>query len=253
MDNPRVPSESFELAFFKRDVGGEYWLFFTCVHEAEAIITFFAVPVIIVLTKYEALVERVKDKLLGREPSKEEVRRHAQSNIMKPIRRAAYPPAGYVQTHRELSFFYMMILINCCFISRSWRWVRHAFGEDSWNDTDHWTGRHICNGATGIGTLTLPASISECPQVDICLIMLECHTCDWYEPCKKWWSHDAIRTNAAACGLFKASRWRTDWWRTTDAALLEKCKYIVHNNNLSSGCHAYGSFPVCRSKVENIG
>ncbi|EIM79218.1 uncharacterized protein STEHIDRAFT_116689 [Stereum hirsutum FP-91666 SS1] len=80
MDNPRVPSESFELAFFERDVG---------------------VPVIVVLTMYEALAERVKDKLLGREPSKEEVRRHAQKNIMKPMRRTAYPPAGYVQTHHH--------------------------------------------------------------------------------------------------------------------------------------------------------
>ncbi|KAE9400639.1 hypothetical protein BT96DRAFT_818949 [Gymnopus androsaceus JB14] len=80
MDNVRVPSNSFELAFFEKSTGG--------------------VPVIAVLTKYEAFVERVKDKL-GREPRKKELLIYAERDIMSPMRTTVHPPAGYVQTHHH--------------------------------------------------------------------------------------------------------------------------------------------------------
>ncbi|KAE9394771.1 hypothetical protein BT96DRAFT_886272 [Gymnopus androsaceus JB14] len=80
MDNVRVPSNSFELAFFEKGNGG--------------------VPVIAVLTKYEAFVKRVKDKL-GREPRKRELMIYAERDIMNPMRTTVHPPAGYVQTHHH--------------------------------------------------------------------------------------------------------------------------------------------------------
>ncbi|KAE9389061.1 hypothetical protein BT96DRAFT_960109 [Gymnopus androsaceus JB14] len=80
MDNVRVPSNSFELAFFKKSTGG--------------------VPVIAVLTKYEAFIERVKDKL-GREPRKRELLIYADRDIMNPMRTTVHPPVGYAQTHHH--------------------------------------------------------------------------------------------------------------------------------------------------------
>ena len=59
------------------------------------------VPVIAVLTKYEALVDRVKD-IVGESKGnmKKEVKLYLDKNVLCPMKKTAHPPAAYVQTHR---------------------------------------------------------------------------------------------------------------------------------------------------------
>ena len=63
-----------------------------------------AVPVIAVLTKYEALIGRVKDRAKesgGRPVTKKDVMSYLEESVLCPIKKTAHPPAAYVQTHRR--------------------------------------------------------------------------------------------------------------------------------------------------------
>jgi hypothetical protein len=68
------------------------------------------VPVIAVLTKYEALVDRVKDESKGRQVAKKDILNYAKKNIFDPLKNVAHAPAAIVQTHRE-SFMGIIIII----------------------------------------------------------------------------------------------------------------------------------------------
>ena len=65
---------------------------------------------ITVLTKYEELVDRVKDELGGRLVTKRDVLTYAKKNIFDPLKNVEHSPAAIVQTHRE-SFFSILIAI----------------------------------------------------------------------------------------------------------------------------------------------
>jgi hypothetical protein len=67
------------------------------------------VPVIAVLTKYEALVDRVKDESKGRQVAKKDILNYAKKNIFDPLKNVAHAPAAIVQTHRE-SFMGIIII-----------------------------------------------------------------------------------------------------------------------------------------------
>ena len=56
---------------------------------------------IAVLTKYEALVDRVKDEYKG-QAAKREILNYAKKNVIDPLKNATHAPAAIVQTHREL-------------------------------------------------------------------------------------------------------------------------------------------------------
>ncbi|KAF8499786.1 hypothetical protein F5888DRAFT_1611153, partial [Russula emetica] len=78
MDTPRVPSDEFELAFLEKTV-----------------------PVIAVLTKYEALVDRVKGEYKGRQVPKSDILNYARMNVFNPLKNAKHSPAAIVQTHHK--------------------------------------------------------------------------------------------------------------------------------------------------------
>ncbi|KAF8503440.1 hypothetical protein F5888DRAFT_1606351, partial [Russula emetica] len=78
MDTPRVPSDEFELAFLEKTV-----------------------PVIAVLTKYEALVDRVKDEYKGRQVARSDILNYAKKNILDPLKNVAHAPVAIVQTHHK--------------------------------------------------------------------------------------------------------------------------------------------------------
>ena len=59
------------------------------------------VPVIAVLTKYEALVNRVKDEYKGRQMAKVDILNYAKQNVLDPLKNVTNKPAAIVQTHRE--------------------------------------------------------------------------------------------------------------------------------------------------------
>ena len=62
------------------------------------------VTVIAVLTKYEALIDRVKDRAEengGGPVTKKDIMSYLDQNVLCPIKKTAHPPAAYVQTHRE--------------------------------------------------------------------------------------------------------------------------------------------------------
>jgi hypothetical protein len=60
--------------------------------------------VIAVLTKYEALVDRVKDELGGRPVTKRDVLNYAKKNVYDPLKNVKHSPAAIVQTHCESLF-----------------------------------------------------------------------------------------------------------------------------------------------------
>jgi hypothetical protein len=60
------------------------------------------VPVIAVLTKYEALVDRVKGEYEGRQVAKSDILNYAKKEVLDPLKNVANAPAAIVQTHREL-------------------------------------------------------------------------------------------------------------------------------------------------------
>ncbi|KAF8488242.1 hypothetical protein F5888DRAFT_1754081 [Russula emetica] len=80
MDTPRVPSDEFELAFLEKVNRN--------------------VPVIVVLTKYEALVDRVKGEYKGRQVAKSDILDYAKKNVFDPLKKvnASVP---IVQTHHK--------------------------------------------------------------------------------------------------------------------------------------------------------
>ncbi|KAF8499050.1 hypothetical protein F5888DRAFT_1943614 [Russula emetica] len=79
MDTPRVPSDEFELAFLEK-----------VNHNA---------PVIAVLTKYEALVDRVKGEYKGRQVAKSDILNYAKMNVFDPLKNVTHVPAAIIQTH----------------------------------------------------------------------------------------------------------------------------------------------------------
>ncbi|KAF8498202.1 hypothetical protein F5888DRAFT_1923063 [Russula emetica] len=81
MDTPRVPSDEFELAFLEK-----------VNHN---------VPVIVVLTKYEALVDRVKGEYKGRQVAKSDILNYAKMNVFDPLKNVTHVPAAIIQTHHK--------------------------------------------------------------------------------------------------------------------------------------------------------
>jgi hypothetical protein len=57
--------------------------------------------VIAVLTKYEALVDRVKDEYNGSQVAKSDILNYAKTNVLDPLNNATNVPAAIVQTHRK--------------------------------------------------------------------------------------------------------------------------------------------------------
>jgi hypothetical protein len=68
------------------------------------------VPVIAVLTKYEALVDRVKDEHGGGQVEKRDILNYAKKNVFNPLKSVTNVPAAIVQTHRK-SFVAIIIII----------------------------------------------------------------------------------------------------------------------------------------------
>ena len=58
-------------------------------------------PVIAVLTKYEALVDRVKGEYEGRQVAKSDILNFAKKNVLDPLKNVTNAPVAIVQTHRE--------------------------------------------------------------------------------------------------------------------------------------------------------
>ncbi|KAF8495150.1 hypothetical protein F5888DRAFT_1616146 [Russula emetica] len=81
MDTPRAPSNEFELAFLKNVTSN--------------------VPVIVILTKYEALVDRVKDEHGGRSVTARDVLNYAKENVIDPLKNVTHAPVAIVQTHHH--------------------------------------------------------------------------------------------------------------------------------------------------------
>ena len=107
MDNPRVPSDLFELAFLNKGTGsGECVCANPDQHRCYSLAM--VVPLIAVLTKYEALVDRVKDMAEangGRPVTKKDVKSYLDENVLDSLKKSAHPPAAFVQTHRECRMF----------------------------------------------------------------------------------------------------------------------------------------------------
>jgi hypothetical protein len=58
--------------------------------------------VIAVLTKYEALVDRVKGEYKGRQVVKSNILNYAKENVLDPLKNVTHAPVAIVQTHGEL-------------------------------------------------------------------------------------------------------------------------------------------------------
>jgi len=67
--------------------------------------------VIAVLTKYEALVDRVKDEHGGRPVTKRDILNYAKENIFDPLKNVVHSPAAIVQTHRESLFSILVTIV----------------------------------------------------------------------------------------------------------------------------------------------
>jgi hypothetical protein len=67
--------------------------------------------VIAVLTKYEALVDRVKDEYKGRQVVKSDILNYAKKNVLNPLKNGPHTPSAIVQTHSEL-FVGIIIIIT---------------------------------------------------------------------------------------------------------------------------------------------
>jgi len=67
--------------------------------------------VIVVLTKYEALVDRVKDEHGGRPVTKRDILNYAKKNVFDPLNKVVHSPAAIVQTHRESLFSIFIIAV----------------------------------------------------------------------------------------------------------------------------------------------
>ena len=77
MDNLRVPSDSFELVFFKIGVGtGEHSTLHSVTLPISATNSIIPVPMIAILTKYEAFIDRAKNNLKesrGQQPNQKQI------------------------------------------------------------------------------------------------------------------------------------------------------------------------------------
>ena len=56
---------------------------------------------IAVLTKYEALVDRVKSENKGRQVIKNDTLNYAKKNVLDPLKNVTHAPIAIVQTHSE--------------------------------------------------------------------------------------------------------------------------------------------------------
>ena len=65
---------------------------------------------IAILTKFEALVDRVKDEYKG-QTAKKEILNYAKKNIFDPLKNVAYAPVAIVQTHRKFFVGIVVIII----------------------------------------------------------------------------------------------------------------------------------------------
>ena len=57
---------------------------------------------IAVLTKYEALVDRVKGEYPGKQMARSDILNYTKKNIFNSFKSVTHKPAAIVQTHREL-------------------------------------------------------------------------------------------------------------------------------------------------------
>jgi hypothetical protein len=76
--------------------------------------------VVAVLTKFEALIDRVKDEYKGRHVAKSDILNYVKKNVYNPLKNVAYAPAAIVQTHRKL-FINITIIITIILILRLFR------------------------------------------------------------------------------------------------------------------------------------
>ena len=74
---------------------------------------------IAILTKYEALVDRVKHEYRGR-LTKRDVLNYAKVNILDPLINVRYAPAAIVQTHCK-SFVGIIVVIKTTVLIRIFR------------------------------------------------------------------------------------------------------------------------------------
>ena len=56
---------------------------------------------IAVLTKYEALVDRVKAEYKGKQVTQRDILNYAKKNIFNPLKNVTHAPIAIVQTHSE--------------------------------------------------------------------------------------------------------------------------------------------------------
>jgi hypothetical protein len=76
--------------------------------------------VVAVLTKYEALVDRVKGEYNGRQVAKNDILDYTKKNVLDPLKNVTNAPTAIVQTHRE-SFVGITIIITAIIILRHFR------------------------------------------------------------------------------------------------------------------------------------
>ena len=67
---------------------------------------------IAVLTKYEALVDRVKSENKGRQVVKNDTLNYAKKNVLDPLKNATYAPVAIVQTHSKLFIGIIFIIVS---------------------------------------------------------------------------------------------------------------------------------------------
>ena len=66
---------------------------------------------IAVLTKFEALVDRVKSEYKGKHVAKNDILKYARENVFNPLKSVTHVPVAIVQTHRKL-FINIIIIIT---------------------------------------------------------------------------------------------------------------------------------------------
>ncbi len=66
---------------------------------------------IAVLTKYEVLVDRVKDELGGRLVTKRDVANYAHRNVLDSLMNVVHSPAAIVQTHHKSPFSILITIV----------------------------------------------------------------------------------------------------------------------------------------------
>jgi hypothetical protein len=76
--------------------------------------------VVAVLTKFEALVDRVKGEYNGRRVAKNDILDYTKKNVLDPLKNVTNAPTAIVQTHRESSVG-ITIIITAIIILRHFR------------------------------------------------------------------------------------------------------------------------------------